>query len=172
MLRRLSLAAALCLVASFAAAQEFPQPGPEHKKLQETVGEWDAVMDMNGQKSNAKATYKSVCGGMWLASDFEGDFGGLKFQGHGLDGYDQTKKKHVAIWVDSMSSAPLHMEGTYDARGKVLTMTGESTDPEGNPQKFKTTTESKDKDHMTFKMYMVEGGQEQLTFTIEYSRRK
>jgi hypothetical protein len=109
---------------------------------------------------------------MWMASDFEGDLGGIKFQGHGLDGYDQNKKKYVGVWVDSMSSAPMTMEGNYDPRTKLLVMTGESVDPAGQPQKFRTTTETKDKDHFTFKMYMIEpGGAEQLAFTIEYSRK-
>jgi hypothetical protein len=152
--------------------QEFPQPGPEHKKLQEIEGTWDAVMEINGQKTKAKAVYKPICGGMWMESDFEGDLGGIKFQGHGLDGYNQQKKKYVGVWVDSMSSAPLHMEGNYDEKSKLLVMTGDSVGPDGSPQKFKTTTETKDKDHFTFKMYMVTpGGQEELAFMIEYTRR-
>ena len=158
---------------SFGQDFELPKPGPEHKKLQELEGTWDAVMDMNGQKSKCKAVYKSICGGMWMESDFEGDLGGIQFQGHGLDGYSQQKKKYVGVWVDSMSSSPMHMEGTFDAGSKRLVMTGESVGPDGSPQKFKTTTEYKDKDHFTFKMYMLTpDNEEQLAFTIEYTRAK
>ena len=40
-------------------------------------------------------------------------------------------------------------------------------------QKFKNVTTTKDKDHFTFKMFMVPAeGEDQLAFTIEYSRRK
>jgi hypothetical protein len=54
-----------------------------------------------------------------------------------------------------------------------MTMTGESHGPDGAPQKVKTTTETKDDDHFTFKMYMVQpDGKEQHAFTIEYSRKK
>jgi hypothetical protein len=173
MLRNCMLGIIVCAVGSSSFGQEIPRPGPEHEQLKEMVGDWDAVMDMGGQKSQARATYKAICGGMWIASDFEGDLGGLKFQGHGLDGYDQQKKKYVGIWVDSMSSAPLHMEGDYDRAKKTLVMTGESRGPDGQPQKFRGTTETKDKDHFTFKMHMVQpGGEEQLAFTIEYTRRK
>ena len=139
-------------------AQDFPKPGPEHEKLKEMVGTWDCVMDIGGQKSKATATYKLICGGMWVASDFEGDFGGMKFQGHGLDGYDQNKKKYVGVWVDSMSSAPMHMEGNYEEGGKLLVMTGESVGAQGQPEKFKGTTEMKNKDHVIFKMYMIQPG--------------
>jgi hypothetical protein len=153
--------------------QEFPQPGAEHERLKQFVGEWDAVMDMEGQKSKATSTYRAICGGMWIESDFEGDLGGLKFQGRGLDGYDLRKKKYVGVWVDSIESAPMTFEGDYDEKTKTLTMTGTSVDPQGKPQKFKSTTQTKDKDHFTFEMYMVEpGGQERLAFTIEYTRRK
>ena len=174
MLRR----AMLCAVVIWCGAgslsgQELPKPGSEHEKLKEFVGNWDAVMDMGGQKSKATATYKTICGGMWLASDFQGDLEGTKFQGHGIDGYNLQKKKYVGIWVDSMGSAPLHMEGDVDAATKVLVMTGETIGPDGKPQKFKATTAWKDKDHFTFKMYMIgPDGKEELGFTIEYARRK
>lgn len=154
-------------------AQEFPKPGPEHAKLKELEGTWDCAMEMAGQKSKATAVYKSICGGMWLQSDFEGDLGGMKFQGHGLDGYDLKEKKYVGVWVDSFETAPMHSSGNYDAAGKLLVMTGESRGHNGKLQKFKTTTEFKDKDHFTFKMYMVDApGKEDLAFTIEYTRRK
>jgi len=168
----------LGVFASLAAAglsfgQEFPKPGPEHERIKEMVGTWDAVMDMAGQKTKAAVTYKSICGGMWVESDFEGDLGGAPFQGRGLDGYNQITKKYVGVWVDSMSSAPLRFEGDYDAKTKLLVMTGESLNPNGNLEKFKSTTETKDKDHFTFKMFMIQpDGQEQLAFTIEYMRRK
>jgi hypothetical protein len=161
------------VVAGTCVGQELPKPGPEHELLKKLAGKWDATMDAGGQKSQGVATYKSICGGMWLESAFEGDFGGLKFEGHGLDGYDQAKKKYVGIWVDSMQSSPLTLEGVYDAKTKTMTMTGESRGHDGSPQKVKTTSETKDDDHFTFKMYMVEGdGKEQLAFTIEYTRRK
>lgn len=175
MLRSALLTAILSVtMLSLTTAQDFPKPGPEHEKLKELVGTWDAVMDMNGQKSKAVATYKSICSGMWLASDFEGELGeGIKFQGHGLDGYDLNKKKYVGVWIDSMESAPMQFEGNYDPKTKLLVMTGESRGPDGKPQKVKNTTETKDKDHFTFRMYMIQpDGSEQLAFSIDYTRRK
>src|SRR5258708_7535858 len=150
MVRSASLSFALCVaVCGVSFAQEMPKPGPEHEKLKQFVGNWDAVMEMGGQKVDAKATYKSICGGMWLANEFEGQIAGKKFLGHGLDGYDLNKKKHVGIWVDSMSSAPLTFEGDLDPKTKLLTQTGEAAGPDGQPHKFKCTTEVKDPDHFT-----------------------
>lgn len=173
MIVRTTLSILACLAAAgIVQAQEIAQPGPEHKELKKLEGTWDAVFEMQGQKSKAEAVYKSICGGMWMASDFKGEIFGLPYSGHGLDGYDQRKKKYVGIWVQSMESAPMHYEGTRDDQG-VLTMTGTSHGPDGKPQKFKNTTAWKDDDHFTFKMFMVDAdGKDQLAFTIEYTRRK
>ncbi len=174
MSRNMILGAVLILsAAGVSFGQEVPKPGPEHEKMKELEGTWDAVMDMGGQKTPAKSVYKSICGGMWLESDFEGSFGESKFQGHGFDGYDQIKKKYVGVWVDSMSSKPMHFEGDLDPKTNITTMKGESVDPEGNTVKFKTTTHRKDKDHFTFAMFMIlPDGKEHQSFTIEYTRRK
>jgi Protein of unknown function (DUF1579) len=164
---------ASCCVSGIVSAQAPQTPGPEHARLKEMVGQWDAIMDMGGQKSKATASYKSICGGMWIASEFESEFGGAPFQGHGLDGYDQVKKQYTSYWFDSMTSGAMTLVGNYDANNKVITMSGESSGPDGSPQKFRTTTEMNGPDSMTFKMYMVStDGKEELSFTITYSRRK
>ncbi len=171
---RLFLAVAFCGLGAIASAQEPQKPGPEHAHLKTMEGTWDTVMDMGGQKAKGTATYKSVCGGMWIANDFESELGGVPFQGHGMDGYDQQRKKHIGYWFDSMTSAPMTMEGNYDADHKVLTMSGTSPGPDGKPVKFRTTTEMKGADQMTFQMFMAgaSDGKEELAFTIEYTRRK
>ncbi len=171
---RLFLAVALCGLGAMASAQEPQRPGPEHAHLNAMEGTWDTVMEMGGQKSKGTATYKSICSGMWIASDFECDLGGVPYQGHGMDGYDQLKKKYIGHWFDSMTSAPMAFEGNFDADHKVLTMTGTSSGPDGKPQKFRTTTEMKGADRMTFKMFMATAvdGKDELAFTIEYTRRK
>ena len=115
----------LMFATPFAAAQDFPKPGPEHEMLKKWVGTWDTTMKMAGMESKGTATYKMELGGLWLASNFEGEIGGAKFQGKGLDSYDAGKKKFVGIWVDNMITSPLIMEGTFDKEKKTLTMTGD-----------------------------------------------
>jgi hypothetical protein len=180
-MRRLNLLAsltiALCL-SSLRAAEEQPaaaKPGPEHAELKRLEGTWDAVMKMAEvpEPMPGVAVYKMECDGMWLASDFKMDVPGFKFQGKGLDGYDQHKKKFVSIWVDSMSSAPMTMEGTHNPASKTTTMTGEGVGQDGKPEKFKTVTKVTDADHMRFEMFMIGAdGKETSAFTIDYTRRK
>jgi hypothetical protein len=152
-----------------ARAQEFPKPGPEHEHLKKLEGTWEATMKMMGQESKGTMTYKMEVGGLWLTSNFEGDFGGMKFHGKGFDSYDAGKKKFVSVWVDNMITTPMFMEGTYDKEKKTLTMTGDGPSPAGTV-KFRSVTTFKDEDNIVFDMYMGDG--KDPGFTIVYKRKK
>ncbi|MEX2027576.1 MAG: DUF1579 domain-containing protein [Pirellulaceae bacterium] len=171
MKRALSLALFL-LVPAMASAQEYPQPGPEHEMLKATAGEWTCLCKTSdGTESKGVSTSKMECGGLWLVTNFEGDFGGAKFQGKGLDSYDPKTKKFVAVWVDSMSTTPMTLEGTYDEKTKTLTMTGEGKMPDGTLAKHRMVTKYKDKDHHSFEMFMtLPDGKEMPMMTIDYTR--
>jgi hypothetical protein len=159
-----------------ATAQEpgLPKPGPEHARLKALEGTWDAVTTMSdGKKSKGEMSYRMECGGLWLASDFKGELAGEKFHGKGFDGYDPAKKKYVAVWVDTMLTTPLFMEGTYDPATKAMTHIGEGPGPDGKTSKMKCVTKTPDNDHQTFEMYMPgPDGKEMKMMTIEYTRRK
>ena len=149
-----------------AVAQEPPKPGPEHEVLKKLVGTWDTTMKFGGMEIKGVVTYKMDLGGLWLLSSLESEIGGMKFQGHGMDSYDLIKKKYVGVWVDSMSTSPLVMEGTFDKEKKTLTMTGEGPGMDGKPTKYKTVSEWKDDDTMHV------GDGNATAFTIVYKRRK
>jgi len=167
-----SILVAFALAHVAALGQDAPAPGPEHEQLKKLEGTWNAKIKMGDSESTATATYKMVCGGMWLMSDFQGQLGDMKFSGQGLDGYDPEKKKYVSVWVDSMSSRPMLLEGTHDKEKKTTTMMGEAPGPDGKLAKHKMVTHLPDNDHMTFTMYIVADGQENKIMTIEYTRKK
>jgi hypothetical protein len=171
---RLALAACVAVALSAAAVQaQQPKPAPEMDKLKTMVGTWDALVKTDGGDSKSTAVYKVDLGGMWVSSDFTGEFGGMKFHGKGMDTYDPVKKKYVSVWMDSMSTSPMILEGTFDKDGKVLTMTGEGPGHDGKPAKFKSISSMKDKDSMTFTMFILDkDGKEQKMMTIDYTRKK
>jgi uncharacterized protein DUF1579 len=171
-MNRACAVAALLLVPVFASAQEFPQPGAEHDVLKQTAGEWSAVCKMSdGTESKGASSSKMECGGLWLVTSFEGDIAGTKFQGKGLDSYDPAKKKYVGVWVDSMTTSPMILEGTYDEKTKTMTMTGEGKMPDGTLAKHRMVTKYTDKDHHSFEMFMtLPDGKETSMMTIEYTR--
>jgi len=166
-------------VVSFVACSSHVQaqapitPGPEHAVLQETVGTWDATMKMpDGSEERGVHKAESTCNGLWIASQFQMEFGGQKFEGRGMDGYDPEKKKYVSVWVDSMSPSVMILEGDFDKKSKTLTMRGEGKGPGGKTTTFKSVTIMKDKNQHTFEMYLLgSDGKEDLMMTIEYRRK-
>jgi hypothetical protein len=134
-------------------AQEMPKPGPEHKMLREMEGTWESTMKFGGMESKGTVTYKMELGGLWLAGSMKSEMFGQKFSGKSLDSYDAEKKKFVSVWVDSMSTAPVVMEGTYDKEKKTMSI-----------------TKMLDADTQEFTMYA--GDEKEPSFTILYKRKK
>lgn len=179
---RLVLGAALLTAALPALnAQAQMPPTAEHKHLESEVGVWDAEVQMwptadaEPMKSKAVETNKML-GKLWLLSDFEGDFGGMKFSGRSQLGYDPTKKKYVGTWIDTMSPYLQTMEGTYDEKTATSTMMATGIDMEtGKPTTSKMITRYESDDEKVFEIMMpVEGkeGEWWKMMEITYTRRK
>ena len=165
-----AIAIAIALLASATRAQEPPKPGPEHAFLKKMEGKWDLTMKFGDMQSKGTVTYKMELGGLWLASNLEGDLGGMKFQGKGLDTYDAAKKKYIGIFCDSMGTTPMIMEGTFEKDKKTLTMTGDGPGMDGKPTKWKSVSEYVDDNTMNFSMFV--GDAKDPMFTIVYKRNK
>ena len=170
------------ILGAYARAQEPLKPTDEHKILAADVGTWDATVKtfMSGPEaepavSKGTEVNEMMAGGMWLMSKFDGEFGGVKFQGRGQFGYDPLKKKYVGTWVDSMSPTLSVLEGTYDAKTKTMSYVGDGVDPATKAkytQKMVTTT--KPDGTRVFALYMkYEGrGDEAKFMEITYTKRK
>jgi len=169
-----------------AKAQEGPpppfKPMAEHKVLAEEVGTWDASVKtfMAGPTapptvSKGTETNRLMTGGLWLLSDFSGDIGGAKFEGHGQFGFDPTKKKYVGTWVDSMSPNISQLEGTYDAKTRTITYVGDGFDSTSNMKySQKMVTTMKEDGTRVFTLYMKFEKQPEETKFLEitYTKRK
>ena len=161
------------LTAAPAIAQpEFPKPGPEHEMLKKREGTWTTLMKADGGEFKGEVTYKMELGGLWLVGDMNSDLGGQKFQGRSLDTYDAASKKFVSVWLDSMSTKPMNMEGTYDAKTKTMTTvtTADAPGPDGKPAKWKSVAVMSDDD--TFEMKMFVGDTKEPMFSVTYKRKK
>jgi hypothetical protein len=153
-----------------------PKPGPEHEVLKMDVGVWDATVETMGPGGKSDVSKgvetNTLLGGLWLIQDFRAEFGGVPFQGHGVTGYDPTKKKYVGSWVDSMSTGLSTVEGTYDPKTKTMTARMEGPGPGGSITKSRATSEWKDPNTRVFTMYMPSGqGEETAMMKITYKRR-
>jgi hypothetical protein len=156
-----------------------PKPGPEHAGLKQSAGTWDATIEAMWAPGTPPTVSKGVetssvgMGGLWLVTDYKGEFMKEPFQGHGVTGYDPAKKKYVSTWVDSMSSALSIGESTYDPAKKTMTGSIEGADTEGKPSKMRAVTEWKDDNTRVFTMYATgPDGKEAPAMRITYKRRK
>lgn len=165
------LAVALILTLSLVGgAQEPSKPGAEHEILKRQEGEYTTTMKFGGMESKGSASFKMDLGGMWLVSRIDSEIAGTKFQGQGMDTYNSAKKKYLSIWVDSMTSAPVMMEGTFDKEKKVMMMEGAGPGMDGLQTKYRSESRMPDKD--TIEMTMWIGDSKESAFTITYKRKK
>jgi len=163
--------------AMMAEMQKLAAPGAEHKALAPLAGSFTAQvkMWMGGPKpvENAgTAEGKAIMGGRYVEELFTGTVMGQPFEGRGLIGYDNAKKKYVWTWIDTMSTAISTAEGTADATGKVITLKGESYDPSTkkmSPVKYVFHIES-DKKH-AFETWETVNGKEARTMEVVYTRK-
>jgi len=148
-------------LATHSNAQEAPapKPTPEHERLAQGVGTWDATIKswMAGPASEPSVSkgveiVKLMPGGLWVLSEFHGKFGEAAFHGHGQSGYDPVKKKYVGTWVDSMETSIMMMEGDFDPQTHTLTMYSKGVDPAGKPYDAKMVEVEKDKENRVFTM--------------------
>ncbi len=109
-------------------------PTEHHKHMQQMVGNWECTMTsqmMPGAPetvSKGKWSSHMMYEGRYLHGTFEGDMGGMKFQGMSLMGYDNAKKMHYSGWIDSMGTGMSISWGTCSADGKKFEMKGEMVD--------------------------------------------
>jgi hypothetical protein len=174
--------AAAGLDASFAqegaGMPQMPKPGHDQEVLKAQVGTWDATIESWMQPGAPPMTSTGVetntlLAGLWLITDFKGEFFGTPFLGHGILGFDAGKKKYVSTWVDSMSPGPSVGEATYDEAAKTMTGWMEGPDMTGRVSRMNNVSEQKDPDTRVFTMYMTgPDGKQTPGMRITYRRRK
>lgn len=160
---------------------ELATPGPQHERLARRVGQWEHKVkawcdpDPNAppMETTGMTEVELILGGRFVMDHASGQFNGQPFEGIGLCGYDNLKKKYVSIWVDTMSTGMMISEGEGDEHGKVITYEGHYTDPMTASEKTVKTVETSI-DENTWKMEMFEmrpDAGEVKTFEIVYTRK-
>jgi hypothetical protein len=155
-------------------------PGAMHKALEPTIGSWTVKATSwqtpggPPQTGTGTAVDSWVLGGRFVKEDFDGEFGGMKFQGLGYTGYDNLKKKYVGTWMDTMGTMVMVMTGTADPSGKVITLT--STMPDvmtGKPMKVRNVMRIVDANTHVMEMYGPDrsSGKEFKMMEIVYTKK-
>ena len=162
------------------AMKKYATPGAEHKMLESKAGKWHGkgkfwmTPDAPPMESEMDTEY-TMSMGRFLTDTTHSNMMGEAFEGHGVTGFDNLKKKYVATWMDNMGTGIMSMEGTYDAGSKTMTLTGECPDPmagKATPMKMIT----KDTDANSFVMEMqctdAKSGKLYKCMEITYTRAK
>lgn len=152
-------------------------PGENHKLLEHFVGDWEVATTMfvgpEPTKGKAKASHTWALGNRYVTEHFQGELMGMPFEGMGVSGYDNIKKKFVGGWVDSMSTGLFTHEGTYDPAKKEFTFIGEFPSPMGTMIKSRMVTVINGPDQHTVTMYHAEKDKpEQKVMEMVYTRAK
>jgi len=155
-------------------------PGEHHEHMAFLEGAWDvsAKFWMPGSSepmtSGGQASFQWVLGGRYLHQAYRGEFMGMPFEGFGVTGYDNIAGRHVATWIDSISTAIMSETGQCEDGGRTIVWHGEMPDPATGTTMQTRTVETRDSDDrfvMTSFMTAPDGG-ELKTMELVYTREK
>lgn len=160
---------------TFAAMLRFGTPGEQHAWLAAGEGTWKAKVQQwaaSGEPilSEGTSTHKMTLGGRFLEQRFLSTMFGQPFEGYGLTGYDNQKHEFQSFWIDNASTGMAVMTGTLDETGKVLTLEGTMSGPDGKPMIMRSVTQIMDGKTQVFSMYGLVGPKEQLMMEITYTK--
>lgn len=166
------------------------EPGPQHKWLAESAGEWNTVtrMWMMGPEApptetKGMSTIRVVLGGRFIQEEHKGEMlmpgpdGQIKpmpYEGMGMFGYDKYRNLFTGNWYNNMGTNTLTMAGTLPPGSSTLTLYGEMDEPMLNiiGRTVKYVTKRVDKDNAIFTIYDLAAGDDHKAVEIVYTRKK
>lgn len=161
------------------AYEKMATPGEPHKQFASLVGSWSTESKewMEPGKppteSAGTAEMKMLLDGRFLQQEFNGNMMGKPYNGVGITGYDNLRKKYVSTWIDSMGTGIFLMEGTPSTDGKTITLKGRHAEPGGGHMNHRAVWKFVDNNTQTFDMYGTHGhGKEMKMMEITYTRKQ
>lgn len=153
-------------------------PGEPHKLFATLAGSWTTTTKewmepgKPPMESTGTADMKMLLDGRFLYQEFNGQMMGQPFNGIGIDGYDNMRKKYVTAWMDSMGTGIFFMEGTASPDGKTITLRGSHPEPGGGKMSHRAIWKLIDNNTQQFDMYGAHHGQKEMKMMeIVYTRK-
>lgn len=165
--------------AAMQAWTAYMTPGEAHQMLAKHEGEWNHTVTMwmapgaPPSESTATSTNRMIMGGRYLVETLSGSFEGMPFEGHGMYGYDNAKKKYFMTWIDNFGTGLMTGWGDWDPASRSMTYEGTFLDPMTSQEKsFRSVTKWVDDGHTIYEMYMPgPDGQEFKSMEIHSLRK-
>ncbi len=161
------------------AWMDYMTPGPAHKMMAESVGEWTYKMKMwlspGGEPmlSEGTSSVEMFLGGRYLKAIRKGSMMGMPFEGWSLMGYDNLTKEVTVVWYDNMGTGTAVAKGTYDKPTNTVTVHGSFPEPvSGKDIAFKEVFKFSDKDNQSMEYFNIKDGKEIKFLEVAYVRSK
>jgi hypothetical protein len=149
---------------------------PELRVLEADIGTWDAEVVLRPKPGAAEERSRGVminrltCGGRWLVTDFRNETSG--FEGHGVYGWDASRRCYVGTWVDNERTFLAVAEGTWDPSARTMTYAWE-VDRGGRKLRWRDVTDKGEEGKLVFRSFLpARNGSELETMTVTYRRRR
>jgi len=158
--------------------KQYATPNENHKILDAFAGNWDYTVKWwsspNSQPEMSQGTSRArwILGGRFLEQISKGTSMGQPFEGIGITGYDNAKKKYVSMWIDNMGTGIMASEGEYDASTKTFEEKGTFTQPKMGETPFKGVTKIISDDNFVYELYTKDKDwKEYKALEINYTRK-
>jgi len=110
-------------------------PGEPHEFLKKFVGDWKVVSRYRPDpgapwaETSGTSEIKMIMGDRFLLERVKGQMEGMPWEGMGVTGYDNAKKKYTSTWIDSMTTGIMIGYGDKDEHGPQIVFHGTYDDP-------------------------------------------
>lgn len=162
-----------------AAWQKSATPGAQHKALAKAEGAYSTACkfwmtpDSPAKESAGHSHFKMILGGRFLQENFHGTMAGMPFEGLGIIGYDNTKRRWTNVWMDTMGTMTMHQTGAASLDGRTINWVGSFTCPmTGKQQRVKSVSSCTGPDTHTFEMWnQAPDGKMFKSLEVAYTRK-
>ncbi len=167
-----------------AKMMELGQPGPEHERLTQLVGEWstDVKMWMNADGSpmiiGGSASIDTILGGRFIEGTFVTEGSMMDGEGLFIMGFDRRHETYSYVGFDSWGTYSVAASGEYDEATETITVSGTDEDPiVGFTQVYDMTLTFIDDDTWKFEVIMkgaeaIYGADPFTMVEVIYTRKK
>lgn len=161
------------------AYMDYLTPGPFHKHLAQSEGNWDYQMKIFAEPGKEPASEKGtakgemILGGRYLQMTHNGTAWGMPFEAIQIFGFDNVKQEFLAYWIDNMGTGFTVSSGKMDFNKGYLEMFGSFVDAAMKKDvNFRCALKSSDIDHFSIQMYVTRDGVENILWDTAYTRKK
>jgi Protein of unknown function (DUF1579) len=152
-------------------------PSEGHARLGPMVGTWSAKTTFlmapgeAAHVSEGTSEHRLILGGRYLEQAYSGTSMGMPFEGRGITGYDNVRKRYFGIWLDSFGTGIITSIGTGRPTADKMTAAAEGYEPSGKKVVFDTVVRIQDHDHHTYEMWTkAPNGKRFRNMLVEYER--